>query len=130
MLSKSFVLTAKNVNDFTRVVFYLVCSSCLRRSCGLLLCWVVLHVGVVICMLVHSVCVHIVGFHVSVAHLGCCSYGFSSCGLFFMWVVLHVGGVSCGVFFVWVILHVVVLYVCRGHVFNVRVVWFIPFVDT
>ena len=47
-----------------------------------------------------------------------------------MWVVLHVGGVSCWVFFVWVVLRVVVLYVCRGHVFNVRVVWFILFVDT
>ena len=81
-------------------------------------------------MFVHSVCGHIVGVHVSVAYLGCCACGFSSCGLFFMWVVFHVGGVSCGVFFVWVVPHVVVLCVCRDHVFNVRVVWFIPFVDT
>ena len=46
-----------------------------------------------------------------------------------MWVVLHVGGLSRGVFFVWMVLPVVVLHVFRGRAFNVKVVWFTPFVD-
>ena len=130
MVSKSFVLTAKNVNDFTRVVFL---SGLLFVSPSFM--WVVIMLG---CSSCRCCDLYVGSFRVcSYRWFSCvrCASGllfvwFSSCGLFFMWVVLHVGGVSCGVFFVWVVLRVVVLYVCRGHVFNVRVVWFIPFVDT
>ena len=62
---------------------------------------VVLHVfrvlvGVESDVLFHFVRGHIVGFHVFVVHVECCSCIRSSFGLFFMWVVgLCVGCSSC-----------------------------------